>query len=158
MSEIIMIALVALAALFLFKRFGQNKQLAAENLEAGRAFLAENAEDPEVVTTDSGLQYKVLQEGTGEQHPKATDKVTVHYHGTLIDGRVFDSSVDRGEPASFPLNRVIPGWTEGVQLMNVGSKYRFYIPYNLAYGENGTGSIPPFSTLIFDVELISIEG
>jgi len=157
MSEIIMIALVALAALFLFKRFGQNKQLAAENLEAGRAFLAENAEDPEVVTTDSGLQYKVLQEGTGEQHPKATDKVTVHYHGTLIDGRVFDSSVDRGEPIAFGLNQVIKGWTEGVQLMVVGEKRRLFIPAELAYGQGSAGIITPGSTLIFDVELLAIN-
>ena len=157
MSEIIMIALVALAALFLFKRFGQNKQLAAENLEAGRAFLAENAEDPEVVTTDSGLQYKVLQEGTGEQHSKATDKVTVHYHGTLIDGRVFDSSVDRGEPIAFGLNQVIKGWTEGVQLMVVGEKRRLFIPAELAYGQGSAGIITPGSTLIFDVELLAIN-
>ena len=128
-----------------------------EFLEQGEAFLAENAKKDGIQTTESGLQYEVLTQGEGEK-PAATDTVTVHYTGTLIDGTKFDSSVDRGQPASFPLNRVIPGWTEGVQLMNVGSKYRFYIPYNLAYGENGTGSIPPFSTLIFDVELISIEG
>ncbi|MCU4676386.1 FKBP-type peptidyl-prolyl cis-trans isomerase [Catenovulum sp. 2E275] len=126
-------------------------------LEEGEKFLAENAKKEGVKTTESGLQYEVVEAGEGES-PKATDTVKVHYTGTLIDGTKFDSSVDRGEPATFPLNRVIPGWTEGVQLMKVGSKYRFYVPYNLAYGEHGTGGIPPYSTLIFDVELISIEG
>ncbi|MER2490365.1 FKBP-type peptidyl-prolyl cis-trans isomerase [Catenovulum sediminis] len=135
------------------KRAEDSKEFRAE----GETFLAENAKKDGIQVTESGLQYEVLVEGEGDK-PAATDTVTVHYTGTLLDGTKFDSSVDRGEPASFPLNRVIPGWTEGVQLMNVGSKYRFYIPYNLAYGENGTGSIPPFATLIFDVELISIEG
>lgn len=125
-------------------------------LEEGQKFLAENAKKDGVTTTDSGLQYEVVEAGDGDS-PKATDTVKVHYTGTLIDGTKFDSSVDRGEPATFPLNRVIPGWTEGVQLMQVGSKYRFYVPYDLAYGENGTGSIPPYATLIFDVELLSIE-
>ncbi|MEM9992130.1 MAG: FKBP-type peptidyl-prolyl cis-trans isomerase, partial [Bacteroidota bacterium] len=107
--------------------------------------------------TDSGLQYKVLTEGKGAK-PAATDEVSVHYHGTLIDGTVFDSSVQRGQPASFPLNRVIKGWTEGVQLMNVGSKYRFFIPSELAYGSQGAGAqIGPNSTLIFDVELLEIK-
>ncbi|WAJ69964.1 FKBP-type peptidyl-prolyl cis-trans isomerase [Catenovulum adriaticum] len=125
-------------------------------LEEGEKFLAENAKKDGITTTDSGLQYEVIESGEGDS-PKATDTVKVHYTGTLIDGTKFDSSVDRGEPATFPLNRVIPGWTEGVQLMQVGSKYRFYVPYDLAYGENGTGSIPPYATLIFDVELLSIE-
>lgn len=131
---------------------------AKKNLEAGKAFLAENAKKEGVKTTDSGLQYEVLKAGDGAK-PKATDEVSVHYHGTLIDGTVFDSSVDRGEPTSFPLNRVIPGWTEGVQLMSVGSKYKFTIPYALAYGERGAGAdIGPFSTLIFEVELLEIKG
>jgi len=124
--------------------------------EDGQKFLAENAKKEGVVSTESGLQYKVLKEGTGEK-PSLESKVTTHYHGTLTDGKIFDSSVDRGEPASFPLNGVIAGWQEGLQLMNTGSKFRFFIPYNLAYGERGTRGIPPYATLIFDVELISFE-
>ena len=125
--------------------------------EAGQAFLAANAKKEGVVTTATGLQYKVLENGTGSR-PKATDTVKVNYKGTFIDGKTFDSSYDRGEPISFPLNRVIPGWTEGVQLMPVGSKYEFYIPYNLAYGDRGAGGvIPGYATLIFVVELLAIE-
>ena len=128
-----------------------------ENKAAGIAFLTENAKNGNVVTTASGLQYQILTPGTGTVSPLATDNVTVHYKGTTIDGREFDSSYGRGEPTSFPLNRVIPGWTEGVQLMTVGAKYRFYIPSELAYGEQGAGPIEPNSTLIFDVELIKIQ-
>lgn len=125
--------------------------------EEGEAFLAANAEREGVHVTESGLQYEVITEGTGAK-PSATDRVKVHYHGTLINGTVFDSSVERGEPITFGLNQVIPGWTEGVQLMPVGSKYKFFIPYNLAYGERGAGEqIPPFSALIFEVELLGIE-
>ena len=124
--------------------------------EAGAKFLADNAQKEGVVTTKSGLQYKVLAEGTGRA-PKATDKVRCHYEGFLIDGTVFDSSVQRGEPADFPLQGVIAGWTEGLQLRKEGGKTRFFIPYMLAYGEGGAGSsIPPFATLIFDVELIKV--
>lgn len=124
---------------------------------AGEKFLAENATRPEVKTTESGLQYEVITEGKGKK-PAATDVVKVHYKGTTIDGTVFDSSYDRGEPAEFPLNRVIPGWTEGLQLMSVGSKYKLYIPYQLGYGEHGAGQdIKPFSALIFDVELLEIK-
>ena len=124
--------------------------------EAGEKFLAENAKKAGIVTLPSGLQYEVLNEGTGRK-PKATDQVRCHYEGTLIDGTVFDSSYRRGEPAVFPLNGVIAGWTEGVQLMSEGAKYRFYIPFNLAYGANGAGaSIPPYAALIFDVELIAV--
>ena len=124
--------------------------------KAGEDFLAENAKKEGVVVLPSGLQYTVLTEGTGAQ-PKATDQVKCHYEGRLIDGTVFDSSYQRGEPAVFPLNGVIAGWTEGVQLMKEGAKYRFFIPYNLAYGERGAGnSIPPYAALVFDVELIKV--
>lgn len=126
-----------------------------DNIAAGKQFLAKNAENKSVYQTKSGLQYKIEKKGNGKK-PKATDKVKVHYTGKLLDGKVFDSSVDRGQPAEFFLNQVIPGWTEGLQLMTVGSKYTFYIPYNLAYGEQPMGSIPPGSTLIFEVELLDI--
>lgn len=122
----------------------------------GEAFLAENAKKEGVVSLPSGLQYQVIKEGTGRK-PKATDKVKCHYEGTLIDGTLFDSSIRRGEPAVFPLNGVIAGWTEGVQLMSEGAKYRFFIPFNLAYGSTGAGaSIPPYAALVFDVELIEV--
>ncbi|MFA5984146.1 MAG: FKBP-type peptidyl-prolyl cis-trans isomerase [Methylococcaceae bacterium] len=127
-----------------------------DNKIAGMAFLAENAKKANIVTTPSGLQYEVLTAGTGAT-PSASDNVTVHYKGTTIDGKEFDSSYGRGEPATFPLNRVIAGWTEGVQLMKEGAKYRFYIPSELAYGEHGAGPIAPNATLIFDVELIKIQ-
>lgn len=126
------------------------------NKEAGEKFLAENKLRDSVVTTASGLQYKVIQMGKGSL-PADTSRVKVHYHGTLIDGTVFDSSVDRGEPAVFGVNQVIKGWTEALKLMPVGSKYRLFIPQELAYGNQDQGTIKPFSTLIFDVELISIE-
>lgn len=123
----------------------------------GEAFLAENAKREGVIVTGSGLQYEVLTAAEGKK-PKATDKVKVHYEGTLIDGTVFDSSYRRGEAISFGLNQVIKGWTEGVQLMSVGAKYKFFIPYNLAYGERGAGAqIPPYAALIFTVELLGIE-
>jgi FKBP-type peptidyl-prolyl cis-trans isomerase FklB len=124
--------------------------------EAGEKFLAENAKKDGIITLPSGLQYQVLKEGNGKS-PKATDRVKCHYEGTLIDGTMFDSSIQRGEPAVFGLNQVIAGWTEGVQLMQEGAKYRFFIPYNLGYGEHGAGaSIPPFAALVFDVELIEV--
>lgn len=133
----------------------EEKQRTAAKSE-GERFLAENAKRPEVTVTPSGLQYEVLNEGTGRS-PKATDTVRCHYHGTLIDGTVFDSSYQRNQPADFGLNQVIAGWTEGVQLMKEGAKYRFYLPYHLAYGEHGAGnSIPPFATLVFDVELLKV--
>lgn len=122
----------------------------------GERFLSENGKKAGVMTLPSGLQYQVLNEGTGKK-PKATDNVKCHYEGTLIDGTVFDSSYRRGEPAVFPLNGVIAGWTEGLQLMSEGAKYRFFIPFNLAYGANGAGAmIPPYAALIFDVELIEV--
>lgn len=128
---------------------------ALESLEVGIAFLAENGQREGVVTLDSGLQYEILEEGDGPQ-PASTDVVTTHYEGRLVDGTVFDSSYQRKEPASFPLNQVIAGWTEGLQLMPTGSKWRLFVPAGLAYGERAAGQIPPNSTLIFDVELISV--
>jgi len=123
----------------------------------GEAFLAENGKKEGIITLPSGLQYQVLKEGDGKK-PSATDQVVCHYEGTLIDGTVFDSSYQRNQPATFGLNQVIPGWTEGVQLMQEGAKYRFFIPYKLAYGERGAGAqIPPFATLVFDVELIEVK-
>ena len=132
------------------------KEDAQQAIAEGAAFLKNNGEREGVTTTKSGLQYEVLTEGTGKS-PKATDKVRCHYEGRLINGDIFDSSYQRNEPADFGLNQVIPGWTEGVQLMKEGAKYRFFIPYVLGYGERGAGSsIPPYSTLIFDVELIKV--
>ncbi|ODT55436.1 MAG: hypothetical protein BGP01_12630 [Paludibacter sp. 47-17] len=133
------------------------EKVANEKKSEGEKFLTENKKNPAVQVTESGLQYIVLTEGTGAK-PTATDKVKVHYEGTLTDGTKFDSSYDRGEPIEFPLNQVIKGWTEGVQLMSVGSKYKFFVPYDLAYGEQGAGGvIPPFATLIFTVELLDIN-
>ena len=134
----------------------KEKDQAEENIAKGKAYLEENGKREGVITTKSGLQYEVLTEGTGKS-PKATDKVRCHYEGRLTDGSVFDSSYQRGEPADFGLNQVIAGWTEGVQLMKEGAKYRFHIPYLLGYGERGAGaSIPPYATLVFDVELIKV--
>ncbi|MGP1351312.1 MAG: FKBP-type peptidyl-prolyl cis-trans isomerase [Hoylesella marshii] len=122
----------------------------------GEKYLADNAAKEGVITLPSGLQYQVIKEGNGKK-PKATDKVKCHYEGMLVDGTLFDSSIQRGEPATFPLNQVIAGWTEGLQLMHEGAKYRFFIPYQLGYGERGAGaSIPPFSALVFDVELLEV--
>ncbi len=130
---------------------------AAANLQAGLDFLAENAQREGVVTLESGLQYEIIVAGDGPK-PGATQTVTCHYHGTVIDGRVFDSSVKRGQPASFPLNRVISGWTEALQLMGVGSKWRLFLPPHLAYGDRQVSAeIGPNSTLIFEVELLKIE-
>ena len=141
----------------------QEEKLNAERAEKGKVakaegekYLAENAKKEGVVTLPSGLQYMVLKEGNGKK-PKATDQVKCHYEGFLIDGTVFDSSIQRGEPAVFPLNQVIAGWTEGLQLMQEGAKYRVFIPYILGYGEGGAGaSIPPYAALIFDVELLEV--
>jgi peptidylprolyl isomerase len=136
---------------------GRHRHEAQAALGSEQLFLSENKKRPGVITTSSGLQYEVLKKGNGTGAPKATDKVTVHYHGTLIDGTVFDSSVNRGQTATFGLNQVIPGWTEGLQLMRVGDKFRFYMPANLAYGNRSpSAKIKPNSMLIFDVELFSI--
>ncbi len=128
----------------------------ADYKKANEEFLAANKSKEGVVTTDSGLQYQVLKEGSGES-PKATDKVRVHYHGTLSDGTIFDSSVDRGQPSEFRLNQVIKGWTEGLQLMKKGAKYKFFIPQELAYGHRPSGKVKPFSALTFEVELLDIN-
>lgn len=140
------------------KRQAQMAEAGKDNVAKGLAFLEANKAKDGVKVTESGLQYEVLHQGTGPK-PKATDQVTVHYVGTLIDGTEFDSSVARGQPASFALNQVIKGWTEGVQLMNQGSKFRFVIPSELAYGERGAGAqIGPNSTLVFEVELLEVPG
>lgn len=139
------------------KLFRMKAEKAENNLKAGQEFLAANKQKPGVVELPSGLQYEILAEGDGPR-PTAYNQVTCHYHGTLIDGTVFDSSVQRGKPASFPLNMVIKGWTEGLQLMGVGSKYRFFIPPHLGYGDRQVSAqIGPNSTLIFDVELLGIN-
>ena len=135
----------------------QEKEKFSSSIKVGEDFLKENAKRKNIVTLASGLQYEILTKGNGPK-PGPTDKVETHYHGTLLDGTVFDSSVERGAPISFPVNGVIKGWTEALQLMPVGSKWKLYIPYNLAYGERGSGgAIAPYSTLIFEVELISIN-
>ncbi|UGA57160.1 FKBP-type peptidyl-prolyl cis-trans isomerase [Vibrio sp. VB16] len=157
MSKIIFpIVILVLAAFFIYRTWNNHK-IADANVAIGQTFLENNANEEGVITTESGLQYKVLQEGTGTENPTATSKVKVHYHGTLIDGTVFDSSVDRNEPISFGLNQVIKGWTEGVQTMVVGQKIRLFVPSNLGYGKGGSGPIPPASVLIFDVELLEIQ-
>ncbi len=144
---------------FIQKYLNEQKQLQFESVKkAGEDFLTQNSLLDHIISTESGLQYEVLEEGSGAK-PNASSQVTVHYHGTLIDGTVFDSSVQRGEPATFGVNQVIKGWTEALQLMACGSKYRLYIPQQLAYGANPHpgGAIEPYATLIFDVELISIS-
>jgi len=138
------------------KQAAKQKEDAEKNEKEGEAFLAKNKDKAGVKVTASGLQYEVIKQGTGPK-PKATDVVKVDYTGTKIDGTKFDSSVDRGQPATFALNQVVPGWTEGLQLMPTGSQYKFYVPAKLAYGERGPGPIGPNATLIFDVKLISIE-
>ncbi|MCF7970853.1 MAG: FKBP-type peptidyl-prolyl cis-trans isomerase [Methylococcaceae bacterium] len=147
------VSIIVLIGLFMFSR--NNAELAQNNLTEGAAFLAENATKEGVITTASGLQYTILTDAEGEK-PSATANVTVHYKGTTLDGTEFDSSYSRNAPATFPLNRVIGGWTEGVQLMSTGATYRFFIPSELAYGAQGAGgAIGPNATLIFDVELLS---
>ena len=145
-------------SVFLQEFFTKASTAKADDMKKeGQEFLAENGKREGVITLVSGLQYEVINEGTGAI-PALTDKVKTHYHGTLLDGTVFDSSVERGEPISFPVNEVIAGWTEALQLMKVGAKWRLFVPYDLAYGERGAGQdIGPFATLIFEVELLEIE-
>ena len=154
----IAVILLVIASMLVYRMIFSDKESITANTQQGQAFLAENAKEEGVITTASVLQYKVLQVGNGSVSPGPNDRVKVHYHGTLIDGTVFDSSVDRGEPISFGLNQVIKGWTEGLQLMVVGQKNRLFIPSDLAYGDRGAGrQIGPGSTLIFDVELLGIN-
>lgn len=156
MKFVILAAVVALIVFYFTKNSG-NKKAAVENIAIGNDFLAQNKANVDVLTTASGLQYQILNKGTGTTHPTASSTVKVHYHGTLLDGTVFDSSVERQAPISFPLNRVIAGWTEGVQLMVEGDKFKFFIPPQLAYGNSAAGKIQPGSTLIFEVELLEIQ-
>lgn len=150
---LVALVLLALAVGYWYTKFRPT----GDDMEAGKKFLEENAKKEGIKTTASGLQYEVIREGTGPK-PGPTSTVEVHYEGTLINGQVFDSSYRRNETISFPLNRVIPGWTEGLQLMSTGSKYRLYLPSELGYGARGAGGdIPPHAALIFDVELISIR-
>jgi len=156
MKYIILIIIIALVVFF-FTRSANNKKSAIENVAIGNDFLVKNKTVEGIVETASGLQYQVLQQGEETEHPTASSKVKVHYHGSLLDGTVFDSSVDRGEPISFGLNQVISGWTEGVQLMVVGDKFKFFIPSKLGYGNKAAGKIAPGSLLIFEVELLEIQ-
>jgi peptidylprolyl isomerase len=156
-SKIIVAVLILIIASVLVNRYFTTRKSVGVNSVVGQEYLVENLKNVNVQTTESGLQYEVLVQGDGSVQPKATDKVTVHYHGTLIDGTVFDSSVERGETISFGLNQVIKGWTEGVQLMVVGDKTRFYIPSNLGYGNRSAGKIPPGSVLVFEIELFGIN-
>jgi peptidylprolyl isomerase len=156
MKYVVLIIIIALAVLY-FTRSANDKKAALENIAIGNEFLAKNKIVEGISETASGLQYQVLQQGEGTAHPTASSKVKVHYHGSLLDGTVFDSSVDRGDPISFGLNQVISGWTEGVQLMVVGDKFKFFIPAKLGYGNRVAGKITPGSLLTFEVELLAIQ-
>lgn len=155
--EFISLALAVLAGLLVVKSISSNRDRALRNLAEGDRFLEQNGAREAVQTFPSGLQYEVLEAGSGTEHPGPTDKVAVHYRGTFIDGEEFDSSIDHKEPIRFALNQVIHGWTEGLQLMVEGEKARFVLHSDLAYGKRGAGNIPPGSTLIFEVELLSID-
>lgn len=154
----VVLVLIALAVFF-YSRYSSNKSsvAAVENVAIGQTFLTQNKAVEGVSETASGLQYKVLERGKGTEHPTASSKVTVHYHGTLLDGTVFDSSVERDKPIGFGLNQVISGWTEGVQLMVVGDKFKFFISSSLGYGDRAAGKIAPGSLLIFEVTLLEIQ-
>jgi peptidylprolyl isomerase len=156
MKFVVLVGIIALVVFFI-TRSSNNKKAAIENIAIGKDFLAKNKTVENVIETSSGLQYQVLNKGEGTENPDANSKVTVHYHGSLLDGSVFDSSVVRGEPLSFGLNQVIPGWTEGVQLMVVGDKFKLFIPSELGYGNRSAGKIAPGSLLIFEVELLAIQ-
>jgi len=157
MTKIIMLIIVLGLIVSFFVRKNNNREVAKVNAELAAKFLADNKQAEGVIETASGLQYQVLRAGEGDVHPKASSKVKVHYHGTLLDGTIFDSSVERNQPISFGLKQVIKGWTEGLQLMTVGEKTRLFIPAELGYGNSAAGKIPPGSLLIFDVELLAIE-
>lgn len=153
----VVIILIVVIGVWVSNSTQRQKEAAAKALAGGQQFLKENTQREGIVTTASGLQYEILQEGEGDK-PTLSSKVTTHYHGTLVDGTVFDSSVERGEPSSFGVNQVIKGWQEGIPLMSAGAKYRFYIPQDLAYGmRSPSSSIPPGSMLIFEVELLSFK-
>ena len=153
----VFLVIIVVFVIFLLVRNNNNKALAVENIQIGDKFLATNKAVEGVIETESGLQYQVLASGEGTEHPSANSKVTVHYHGTLLDGTMFDSSVVRGKPLSFGLNQVIKGWTEGVQLMVVGDKFKFFIPSTLGYGDRAAGKIAAGSLLIFEVTLLEIQ-
>jgi len=155
--KFVVLSIIILMVIFFFIKNSNNKKAAVENNAIANNFLIKNKAIEGVIETASGLQYRVLQQGDEGEHPSANSKVKVHYHGTLLDGTVFDSSVDRGEPISFGLNQVIKGWTEGVQLMVVGDKFKFFIPSKLGYGNSAAGKIEPGSLLIFEVELLEIQ-
>ena len=157
MTKIIMLIIVLGLIVSFFVRKNNNREVAKVNAELAAKFLADNKQAEGVIETASGLQYQVLRAGEGDVHPKTSSKVKVHYHGTLLDGTIFDSSVERNQPISFGLKQVIKGWTEGLQLMTVGEKTRLFIPAELGYGNSAAGKIPPGSLLIFDVELLAIE-
>lgn len=157
MFKIIIVVIAVALVVYLIRRSSITRKKALENMQTGKEFLEANKKADGVQTTASGLQYKVLTQGSGSEHPGPSDLVKVHYHGTLINGRVFDSSVDRGEPITFGLSQVIKGWQEGLQLMVVGDKTRLFIPSELAYGNRDLGVIGPGTTLIFDVELLGIN-
>jgi len=158
MSKLLLIAMVVIIAFVLVRRGQGSGKVMQLNLEQGAQYLEQNGQVVGVTTTESGLQYEVLQAGNSEVHPGADDQVTVHYEGALIDGTVFDSSIARDEPVTFSLRQVIPGWTEGLQLMVVGERARFVIPNALAYGSKGAGKIPPGAVLVFEVVLLGING
>ncbi|MGY5450023.1 FKBP-type peptidyl-prolyl cis-trans isomerase [Agarivorans sp. MS3-6] len=156
--KFVVLALLAVFVILFILRANNGAKVTKQNRQLGQDFLTSNGQQEGVITTESGLQYKVLEDVVSDNDkPTPHSVVTVHYHGTLLSGLVFDSSVDRGRPAQFPLGQVIAGWTEGLQYMNVGEKFRFFIPSQLAYGDRSVASIPSGSTLIFDVELLSID-
>ncbi|BEU04094.1 peptidyl-prolyl cis-trans isomerase [Agarivorans sp. OAG1] len=156
--KFVVLALLAIFVIVFILRANNNAKAVKQNRQLGHDFLAENAQKDGVITTESGLQYLIIEDVVeGAEKPSANSTVTVHYHGTLLSGLVFDSSVERQRPAQFPLGQVIAGWTEGLQYMSVGEKFRFFIPSQLAYGDRSVSSIPAGSTLIFEVELLSID-